>query len=327
MDSLGNATPMPSTANSDVLLPGMVEHLRALGLKVPSRETDEIKAVNETLVRMPHLVFAGQILGSILLTPEYLVEKHVENGYGPDVRAEMFGSKRSMPTHYTVIGERKLILCENLIDSIIVAQALRYANTENPYTVGSAPIWGGRPKEWQRRGWWSRWNEILVVGEMDYARMIQRWIGRDIFRLPPIHLATPDNEVPSLGNLANWFAGGVTLPWDANTPETFDETQLFPEEDESQEPEPPIQSLEGFTPVDIHGAFFGGHLHYTVTVLKRDGPLECRDIRVVKSNRTLQEVSVIAWNNSMRGQFSPRSCTSPWMSISAPPSTGLFGRL
>jgi len=48
--------------------------------------------------------------------------------------------------------------------------------------------------------------------------------------------------------------------------------------------------LGRFVPIDIHGAYFEGHLHYTVTAVEQEAQLERRVVRVVKSNRTLQEV-------------------------------------
>ena len=292
-DSSTSPSPAPGAPSPNALRNNTIEELRSLGIKVPSKETDNMTEDECCLVTMPHIGIDGQIRGTIWLFPYALLIPDLSQGYAPlGMKSDEVSKRTLMPTHYASVGGRKLILCENMVDALLVTQALGQDGSENVFTVAAAPIWQGRPLEWEEPNWQTRWSEVRVVGSMNYARELQGLTGREIIVLPPIHLGPRTGEVPSLGVLSEWFATGVTLPL-RDPFQDFGQDQSLPTSDDTPIAEEVRLGLDRFTPVDIHGAYHEGHLYYTVTVLERDGPMESRGVRVLKSadsDRWLQKI-------------------------------------
>jgi hypothetical protein len=233
--------------------------------------------IDDNRLSMSQIDLTGRAQGTIWLEPTLLIDNELAGGYGSEIQA----------THYPRRGDRTLVLCENLLDGLLVAQGLKACVSADAYTVATSTAWNRFPKEWSLEPWWLQWTEIRIVGSRSFGQEVQALAQRDLVVLASIHLGGGWKGESSWAWMEDWLAGGEYL-------------LLEP----AEQGDVSVQSsLEGYTPVDIHGAYAGGHLHYATTLLERteitvdDGcggmvsrQVEWKVLRVIKSDGTIQKV-------------------------------------
>ena len=253
-----------------------IRDLQALGIEIPSALKAAVaagfKIFDDGTVILEHSDIHGKsLIKNIWLFPDSLAAK----------KSDAYGGSDEPVSHYPLRGANSLLLCENLVDALLVAQILKKTGRGLAYTVVVSTSRGTYPKEWGSPLWWRQWSKVQVVGTSDYAREILARARRDLFAQPSLFLNRDLRIDLAPEWIEAWLAGGALL---ANT---FPAAAIADPDEDSDLEEPEELDHE---PINIQGAFQNNYLYYCATKILRTGGQESLIKKILKSDRTSQEI-------------------------------------
>lgn len=182
--------------------------------------------------------------------------------------------------------QSRLFVCEGADDLWLVWQSLRGSRLDGDLFIASTTHGAALPGEWEAGEFWRRWETVYCGygrGEINEAKAskLAEVCGGNVRRVLP-----PTAQGPNWPSF--WRA--------ADGPEEFARTL-----DEAPPVLPGIPGGAGagfgylpYEPIDVNGAYHGGHLYHTARVVRRGVEITVGDVRdverletvVIRSDRT-----------------------------------------
>lgn len=226
-----------------------------------------------------------------------------------------------------VKSQKRLFVCEGLKDVWRHWQALQDFGLSDILSISSTHG-SAFPKEWKEEGFWKDWDIIYFGHDSDAAgdiaaRKLAEYIGCEAYRV------SPPNEY---GNdwTDFWQKGGTIEQFKS----LLDQAPVV-----SQELKEASGSLNqlgrlSYNPIDINGAYYGGHLYYPVQTLHREilrvdncgleEIVEKRETVIIRSDRS---VHMAVESKAMKGTNNDQKVwrLTDGTLIDKPPKPNMYG--